>query len=556
MPTSILVVEDNEDNLTLIEYLLRSHGYSPVLAHDGPEGVRLAGEERPDLILLDIRMPGMSGYEVATAIRRDHRLDHSRIVAVTASAMVGDRERIAAAGFDGYIQKPIDPETFMDALEPFLSPRSDGRSGREGKAASSILVLDDRAIDRELLVTVLSRIGHTVLEASTGEAALDLARDAQPELIVVDLMMPGMSGPEFVRELRADPIVGATRVVFCTATYDADEVRTLADTAGVSHILTKPCVPDQIISVVTDALGSDAPTTRGIVAGQFDREQMRVLNAKLVQKVSELAALNAEQSRLHEQLRKSQRQTAESLTLLETLQASAPIGIGFVDREFRIRRINEPLAAAHGTSAGEQIDRTVAEVMPREWPNVEHVYRHVLATGEPVLNREAERPDPLNPGESRHLLASYYPVRLGDEVIGIGVVVIDVTERHQADDLRSVVMENIAEGLYVTDAQGRLVYMNPAASRMTGWREDDLRGQSVHAAIHYQHADGTPFAEHDCQLERALTEGRTMRVTDDAFTRSDGTIFRYAGSAAPLLSAAGVRGSVVVFRDITGEHAG
>ena len=90
---------------------------------------------------------------------------------------------------------------------------------------SSILVLDDRAPERELLSTVLGYVGHTVVQASTGEQALELARRTQPELIIADLMMPGMNGYEFVRELRADPAVGETQVVFCTATYDDAEVR-------------------------------------------------------------------------------------------------------------------------------------------------------------------------------------------------------------------------------------------------------------------------------------------------------------------------------------------
>jgi CheY-like chemotaxis protein len=121
MPTSILVVEDNAENLALIDYLLTHYGYSPTLATNGPDGIRIAAETRPDLILLDIRMPDTDGYEVAAAIRNTPALERTRIVAVTASAMVGDRERIAAAGFDGYVQKPIDPETFIDALKPFLS---------------------------------------------------------------------------------------------------------------------------------------------------------------------------------------------------------------------------------------------------------------------------------------------------------------------------------------------------------------------------------------------------------------------------------------------------
>jgi two-component system cell cycle response regulator len=123
VPASILVVEDNEDNLTLIDYLLRAYGYSPMLARTGPDGVRIATEARPEIVLLDIRMPDMNGYEVAAVIRATPGLERTRIVAVTASAMVGDRERIKAAGFDGYIQKPIDPETFMDTLAPFLRER-------------------------------------------------------------------------------------------------------------------------------------------------------------------------------------------------------------------------------------------------------------------------------------------------------------------------------------------------------------------------------------------------------------------------------------------------
>jgi PAS domain S-box-containing protein len=178
----------------------------------------------------------------------------------------------------------------------------------------------------------------------------------------------------------------------------------------------------------------------------------------------------------------------------------------------------------------------------------------VLETGTPIINTPLQGEDAAAAGELRHWLASYYPVRLNDEVIGVGVVVLDITEREEADAFRSVVMENIAEGLYVTDAQGRLLFMNSSASRMTGWSEADLHGKSVHDAFHYQHADGTRFAEHDCQLMGALNDARTVTIADDAFTRRDGTIFRFAGSAAPLLNGTSVRGSVVVFRDTTEEH--
>jgi CheY-like chemotaxis protein len=119
MAATILVIEDNPDNIRLVAYVLRAHGYEPLLAMSGAEGLQIAGETKPQLILLDIRMPHMDGYEVVARLRQMD-LQDTTIVAVTASAMVGDRERITSAGFDGYIQKPIDPETFIADVESFL----------------------------------------------------------------------------------------------------------------------------------------------------------------------------------------------------------------------------------------------------------------------------------------------------------------------------------------------------------------------------------------------------------------------------------------------------
>jgi two-component system, cell cycle response regulator DivK len=117
---AILIVEDNEDNLTMLDYLLRAHGYATLLARDGADGVRIATLQRPELILLDIRMPGMDGYEVAAVIRRTPGLEQTWIVAVTASVMDNDLNTITAAGFDGYVSKPIDPETFIAEIGRFL----------------------------------------------------------------------------------------------------------------------------------------------------------------------------------------------------------------------------------------------------------------------------------------------------------------------------------------------------------------------------------------------------------------------------------------------------
>jgi CheY-like chemotaxis protein len=119
MAARILVVEDNRDNMTLMAYLLGAFGYEPLLAPGGGDGIRLAVKERPDIILMDIQMPEMDGYETTTAIRSQIE-SAIPIVAVTAFAMVGDRDLIMTSGFDGYITKPIKPETFVAEVEAFL----------------------------------------------------------------------------------------------------------------------------------------------------------------------------------------------------------------------------------------------------------------------------------------------------------------------------------------------------------------------------------------------------------------------------------------------------
>jgi two-component system cell cycle response regulator DivK len=118
--TKILVIEDNEQNLYLVTFILEAHGYEVVQARDGREGIIRAAQVHPALILLDIQLPKMDGYAVAQELKSNPELSDVPIVAVTSYAMAGDRERILAAGCTGYIEKPINPETFMAQVEQHL----------------------------------------------------------------------------------------------------------------------------------------------------------------------------------------------------------------------------------------------------------------------------------------------------------------------------------------------------------------------------------------------------------------------------------------------------
>jgi len=120
MNRRILMIEDNAQNRYLAGFLLEASGWEMVHAEDGPCGLALARTVDPVLILLDIQLPGMDGYAVAQALRADPRSAAVPIVAVTSYAMAGDRERCLASGCDGYIEKPIDPQTFVALVERFV----------------------------------------------------------------------------------------------------------------------------------------------------------------------------------------------------------------------------------------------------------------------------------------------------------------------------------------------------------------------------------------------------------------------------------------------------
>lgn len=120
---TVLVIEDNEQNMYMTTYLLEKNGFKVVQARDGLEGLELASSTTPDLILLDIQLPVMNGYEVAHRLKGQGETANIPVVAVTSYAMTGDREAVFRAGCEGYIEKPIDPENFVDQVSRFLPDR-------------------------------------------------------------------------------------------------------------------------------------------------------------------------------------------------------------------------------------------------------------------------------------------------------------------------------------------------------------------------------------------------------------------------------------------------
>ena len=121
MKQSILIIEDNEQNMYMLSYLLEQSNYIVIKAYNGFDGFRLAHENNPEIILIDIQLPDMDGYEICNKLRHNGLPKNTTIIAVTSYAMGGDKEKALEAGADGYLEKPINPDTFVKQIESIVN---------------------------------------------------------------------------------------------------------------------------------------------------------------------------------------------------------------------------------------------------------------------------------------------------------------------------------------------------------------------------------------------------------------------------------------------------
>jgi two-component system cell cycle response regulator len=264
MPARILVIEDNPANLDLMTYLLKAFGYAPLTAADGAEGLEVVRREVPDLVICDVQLPQMDGYEVARWLKSHPSLCTIPLVAVTALAMVGDRDKLLAAGFDGYIAKPINPETFVGEVEQFLQlgqyslplppqPSTVQVSPPQSKRAT-VLVVDNSPVNIELARSTLEPFGYEVIAATGMTEGLALARRAAPDLILSDVNMAGGTGYDFITAVKRDPRLRTVPFVFVTSTFmDAnDRARGLG--LGADRFILRPIEPQALLAEITACL--------------------------------------------------------------------------------------------------------------------------------------------------------------------------------------------------------------------------------------------------------------------------------------------------------------
>ena len=251
----ILVVEDSPDIRVLVRMLLEAGGHQVLTAADGRIGVETAREEQPDLVLMDLSLPIVSGWEAARAIKDDPLTSSIPVVAVTAHAMHGDRERAIAAGCDGFIAKPIDEETFEPLVRSYFRPRRTDEtpavadmalpSRRSSFEPGRILVVDDHQEVAALIKQDLESEGHEVVVTRTPDEALGTASGDRPfDLAIVDVMLGADSG----YDLAADLVASSTEYLPVLLVTAGEIDREKGFSAGGDDFIGKPLDATELIA--------------------------------------------------------------------------------------------------------------------------------------------------------------------------------------------------------------------------------------------------------------------------------------------------------------------
>lgn len=259
----ILVVNDDADMLATIETILEQGGYNVITAPDGSKGIRVLEEELPDLVISDVVMSGVGGYEFYKLI--EHKLKSLGIPFIL-SAERGDKENLwsgMAPDLDGYISKPLDAEELLATVKAVLeraeilrrsSEEGEGESADRHSIAKKVLVVDDHPPIRRAIRALLEKEDYQVIEASDGVEAVIKTLQYRPDLIFMDIVMPVMDGLTACARIKSISSIEKIPIIVLTAKRQREDVVNTAR-AGAVDFIVKPFSPRMLIDKVKRHIG-------------------------------------------------------------------------------------------------------------------------------------------------------------------------------------------------------------------------------------------------------------------------------------------------------------
>ncbi|MDY7036811.1 MAG: response regulator [Thermodesulfobacteriota bacterium] len=251
---TILIVEDDELNMKLLKGLLSLDRYHVLEAVNAEIAMDLIQEHKPDLILMDIQLPGIDGLSATQIIKGNPEFKDISIVALTSFAMQGDEEKAFSAGCNGYITKPIETRSFLDQISQFFTnSQIEEKSPNEKGSRPRILIVDDEPRNIKLLSAQIPADKYEIIKAYDGIEALEKTKKALPDLILLDIMMHKMNGYELTSSLKNDPKTAHIPIILITA-LDDSESRAKGLEAGAEEFLSKPVNSVEIMTRIESML--------------------------------------------------------------------------------------------------------------------------------------------------------------------------------------------------------------------------------------------------------------------------------------------------------------
>jgi putative two-component system response regulator len=328
---TILVVEDNALNMKLVRSLLQLVGHQVLEAEDAEQGIRLASLHRPDLILMDIQLPGMDGLEATRILKRNKELNKIPVVALTSYAMPGDEQKTREASCSGYITKPIDTRRFIQTIQGFLTPSTQPvETGKGVIGRPRILIVDDDPLNIKLMKAELPAEKFETLSAPDGPQAIQIVLNERPDLILLDIMMPEMDGFEVCQRLKSMEESKEIPVIFLSSLTGLEEkVRGFG--LGAVDFISKPFQREEL---------------QARLRTHLELSQLRTkLEDQVVERTIQLQRLTEELKQSLEKLRKTMVGIIQAMAL--TVESKDPYTAG---HQLRVSHLARSIAQEMGLS--------------------------------------------------------------------------------------------------------------------------------------------------------------------------------------------------------------
>jgi len=256
--------------MELMRYVLEAYGYVVSTAVDGESGLERARSQRSDLIVCDLQLPGIDGFEVARRLKADPATEHIPLIAVTAFAMVGDRERVLGGSFDGYISKPLDPRSLVPQIAAFLKmpvPEPVQRDTSWAKESAPMplayaraLILDDVPENLDFLRSLLEPNGISVEAVGTIDEAFARLARRKPDIIISDLHLGDARGEDFYARVKAKAELRRVPFMFISSTMQRNADRLAALSEGADRFIVRPIESARLLAEIVACLAlSEGP---------------------------------------------------------------------------------------------------------------------------------------------------------------------------------------------------------------------------------------------------------------------------------------------------------